>query len=312
MPVVTEVMDPRQVELVERYADMFQIGARNMQNFDLLKEVGQTQQAGAAQARHERDGQGPADVGRVHPRRRATAEVILCERGVRTFEDSTRNMLDLSRGAERQGAEPPADHRRPQPRDRPARPDPGDGPGGRGRGRDGVHIEVHNCPEKALSDGPQALLPDQYARLMDELRQLAESAGQDDRRLRGSAGLMRPLLIAGNWKMNPSTPRPPSRWPRAVKAGRRPGRRRPRGGLPAVRSSSQQIDEVLAGSPIGLGAQNMHWEARRGLHRRDLRGDAPATSAAPTSSSATASGGTSWARPTPRSTRRSTPPWPPG
>ena len=54
MPVVTEVMDPRQVALVERYADMFQIGARNMQNFDLLKEVGQTTQAGAAEARHER------------------------------------------------------------------------------------------------------------------------------------------------------------------------------------------------------------------------------------------------------------------
>ena len=67
MPVVTEVMDPRQVELVERYADMFQIGARNMQNFDLLKEVGKTRHAGPAQAGHERDGQGPADVGRVHP-----------------------------------------------------------------------------------------------------------------------------------------------------------------------------------------------------------------------------------------------------
>ena len=73
MPVVTEVMDPRQVELVERYADIFQIGARNMQNFDLLKEVGRTRTPGAAEAGHERDGQGPADVGRVHPGRRATA-----------------------------------------------------------------------------------------------------------------------------------------------------------------------------------------------------------------------------------------------
>ena len=67
MPVVTEVMDPRRVELVERYADMIQIGARNMQNFVLLTEVGQTRKAGAAQARHERHGRRPADERRVHP-----------------------------------------------------------------------------------------------------------------------------------------------------------------------------------------------------------------------------------------------------
>ena len=67
MPVVTEVMDPRRVELVDRYADMIQIGARNMQNFTLLTEVGQTQEAGAAEARHERHGRRPADERRVHP-----------------------------------------------------------------------------------------------------------------------------------------------------------------------------------------------------------------------------------------------------
>ena len=73
MPVVTEVMDPRQVELVEQWADMFQIGARNMQNFDLLKEVGQAAQTGALETGHERHGQGLAHVCRVHPRRRQSA-----------------------------------------------------------------------------------------------------------------------------------------------------------------------------------------------------------------------------------------------
>ena len=177
MPVVTEVMDPRQVELVERYADMFQIGARNMQNFDLLKEVGQTRKPvllKRGMSATVKDllmsaeyilaaGQPPGDPVRA--------------RGpdVRGLDAQHAGPVDR---AQRQGAEPPADHRRPQPRDRPARPDPGDGPGGVAAGADGVHIEVHTCPEKALSDGPQALLPDQYARLMDELRQLAELLGK--------------------------------------------------------------------------------------------------------------------------------------
>ena len=72
MPVVTEVMDPRQVEMVERYADILQIGARNMQNFDLLKEVRPDPDPGAPEAGDERHGQGPADVGRVRPGARGT------------------------------------------------------------------------------------------------------------------------------------------------------------------------------------------------------------------------------------------------
>ena len=72
MPVVTEVMDPRQVEIVERYADILQIGARNMQNFDLLKECGRTRTPGPPQAGAERHGQGPPDVGRVRALARAT------------------------------------------------------------------------------------------------------------------------------------------------------------------------------------------------------------------------------------------------
>ena len=163
MPVVTEVMDPRQVDLVERYADIFQIGARNMQNFDLLKEVGQDADAGLAQAGHERDGQGPADVGRVHPGAGEPPGDPLRARSpdVRGLDAQHARPVDR---AQRQGAEPPADHRRPQPRDRPARPDPGHGPrGGRGRAPTAFTSRFTRCPEKALSDGPQALLPDQYA-----------------------------------------------------------------------------------------------------------------------------------------------------
>jgi len=73
MPVVTEVMDPRQVALVDRYTDIFQIGARNMQNFNLLNEVGQTKRPRAAQAGHERHGSRPAHVRRIHPGRRQQA-----------------------------------------------------------------------------------------------------------------------------------------------------------------------------------------------------------------------------------------------
>ena len=95
MPVVTEVMDPRQVELVERYADIIQIGARNMQNFDLLKEVGRTRTPvllKRGMSATVKDLLMSAEYVLAQGNR----QVILCERGVRTFEDSTRNMLDLS------------------------------------------------------------------------------------------------------------------------------------------------------------------------------------------------------------------------
>src|SRR6266542_4259532 len=95
MPVVTEVMDPRQVPLVERYADMFQIGARNMQNFDLLKEVGQVRKPvllkrGMSATVKDLLMSAEYILAEGNP------DVVLCERGVRSFEDSTRNMLDLS------------------------------------------------------------------------------------------------------------------------------------------------------------------------------------------------------------------------
>src|SRR5580692_10422082 len=95
LPVVTEVMDPRQVEVVHRYADMFQIGARNMQNFDLLKEVGQAHKPvllkrGMSATVKDMLMSAEYVLSEGNP------DVVLCERGVRSFEDSTRNMLDLS------------------------------------------------------------------------------------------------------------------------------------------------------------------------------------------------------------------------
>jgi 3-deoxy-7-phosphoheptulonate synthase len=173
MPVVTEVMDPRQVEMVERYADIFQIGARNMQNFDLLKEVGRTQTPvllKRGMSATVKDLLMSAEYILAQGNRR----VILCERGVRSFEDSTRNMLDLSSVPNVQGQS-----HLPiivDPSHGTGRPDliPAMARAAVAAGADGVHIEVHSCPEKALSDGAQALLPRQYASLMAELRQLAE------------------------------------------------------------------------------------------------------------------------------------------
>jgi 3-deoxy-7-phosphoheptulonate synthase len=177
MPVVTEVMDPRQVELVERYTDIIQIGARNMQNFDLLKEVGRTRTPvllKRGMSATVKDLLMSAEYVLAQGNR----QVILCERGVRTFEDSTRNTLDLSCVPNVKGLS-----HLPiivDPSHATGRPDliPAMARAAVAAGSDGIHIEVHSCPEKALSDGPQALLPHQYARLMDELRQLADVLGK--------------------------------------------------------------------------------------------------------------------------------------
>jgi 3-deoxy-7-phosphoheptulonate synthase len=173
MPTVTEVMDPRQVDLVERYTDVFQIGARNMQNFDLLKEVGRTRtpvllKRGMSATVKD------LLMSAEYVLSQGNKRVILCERGVRSFEDSTRNMMDLSSVPNVKGQS-----HLPiivDPSHATGRPDliPAMARAGVAAGADGVHVEVHSCPEKALSDGPQALLPTQYAKLMDELRGLAE------------------------------------------------------------------------------------------------------------------------------------------
>jgi 3-deoxy-7-phosphoheptulonate synthase len=177
MPVVTEVMDPRQVEVVERYADILQIGARNMQNFDLLKECGRTRipvllKRGLSATVKD------LLMSAEYVLSEGNRQVILCERGIRTFEDSTRNTLDLSVVPNIQGqSHLPiiAD-----PSHATGRPDliPAMARAAVAAGADGIHIEVHSCPEKALSDGPQALVPDQFDQLMDEVRPLAELLGR--------------------------------------------------------------------------------------------------------------------------------------
>src|SRR5579862_5771161 len=177
MPVVTEVMDPRQIPLVEKYTDMFQIGARNMQNFDLLKEVGQAKKPILLKR-----GMSATVKDMLMSAEYVLAEgnpnVVLCERGVRSFEDSTRNMLDLSSVPNVKGQS-----HLPiivDPSHATGRPDliPPMARASIAAGADGVHIEVHSCPEKALSDGPQALLPAQYATLMHDLRVLADVMGR--------------------------------------------------------------------------------------------------------------------------------------
>jgi len=177
MPVVTEVMDPRQVDLVNRHADMFQIGARNMQNFDLLREVGQTKKP-VLLKRGMSATVKDLLMSAEYILAEGNKQVVLCERGVRSFEDSTRNMFDLSAVPNVKGQS-----------HLPIIADPSHATGRRdlipamaraavAAGADGVHVEVHSCPEKALSDGPQALLPKQYASLMNDLRRLAEVVGK--------------------------------------------------------------------------------------------------------------------------------------
>src|SRR5262249_4562066 len=177
MPVVTEVMDPRQVDIVSRYADMVQIGARNMQNFDLLREVGQASKPvllKRGMSATVRDLLMSAE----YILSEGNPQVVLCERGIRSFEDSTRNLLDLSAIPNVKGkSHLPiiAD-----PSNATGRPDliPWMARAAIAAGADGVHIEVHSCPEKALSDGPQALLPAQYRALLEDLRRLTELVGK--------------------------------------------------------------------------------------------------------------------------------------
>lgn len=177
MPVVTEVMDPRQVELVVKYADMLQLGARNMQNFDLLKEVGKTRTPVLLKR-----GMSATVKDMLMSAEYILAEgnkdVVLCERGVRSFEDSTRNMLDMS-------AVPNVKNQCHlpiivDPSHATGRPDliPSMCKASVAAGADGVHVEVHNCPEKAMSDGPQALLPQQFLDLMGDLRRLASAVNR--------------------------------------------------------------------------------------------------------------------------------------
>jgi len=187
LPVVTEVMDPRRVEVVERYADMIQIGARNMQNFVLLTEVGQTRKPVLLKR-----GMSATVVDLLmsaeYVLSQGNSDVVLCERGVKGFDSATRNLFDV--------AAVPATKVLSHlpiivdPSHATGRPDliPACALAGVAAGADGVHIEVHNCPEQALSDGPQALLPEQYAALVAQIRAVAKLFGKEISTLAKPAG----------------------------------------------------------------------------------------------------------------------------
>src|SRR2546430_5787443 len=153
---------------------MLQSGARNMQNFDLLKEVGQANKP-VLLKRGMSATVKDLLMSAEYVLASGNPNVVLCERGVRSFEDSTRNMLDLACVPNIKGQS-----HLPvivDPSHATGRPDliPAMAKAAVAAGADGVHVEVHSCPEKALSDGPQALLPHQYATLLNDLRKLAEA-----------------------------------------------------------------------------------------------------------------------------------------
>lgn len=178
LPVVTEVMDTRQVELVCSYADMIQIGSRNMQNYPLLKEAGKCRKPillkrGMMATIEE------FLLAAEYILAQGNDQVILCERGIRTFETSTRNTLDLS-------AVPMLKHLTHLP----VIVDPSHGSGLRWMvpalskaavavGTDGLIIEVHNDPEKALCDGQQSLSLPEFSQLMTDLKKIAQATGRD-------------------------------------------------------------------------------------------------------------------------------------
>jgi len=168
MPVVTEVMDTRDVELVAQYADIIQLGARNMQNFALLKEVGKAQKPVLLK-------RGMSNtikewlMSAEYIMKEGNDHIILCERGIRTFEKMTRNTLDLS-------SIPVVKHYSHLP----VIVDPSHGTGhwrwvtpmaraALAAGADGIMLEIHQDPPHAFSDGAQSLLPEKFQKLMDEL-----------------------------------------------------------------------------------------------------------------------------------------------
>jgi 3-deoxy-7-phosphoheptulonate synthase len=177
MPIVTEVMDPRQVELVERYSDMIQIGARNMQNFSLLTEVGRTRKP-VLLKRGMSATVTDLLMSAEYILSQGNSQVVLCERGIKGWDPATRNLYDVAAVPLVQGLS-----HLPiivDPSHATGRPDliPPCALAGVAAGADGVHIEVHDCPEKAKSDGPQALLPKQYAELAEQIRKLAALFGR--------------------------------------------------------------------------------------------------------------------------------------
>lgn len=177
LPVVTEVMDPRAVPLVAEYADVLQVGARNMQNFNLLRELGAVRKPVLLK-------RGPSAtveewiLAAEYIMAAGNSEVILCERGIRTFENATRNTLDLS-------AVPVVKKLSHLP----VVVDPSHATGrwelvpplalaAIAAGADGIMVEVHPNPSEALCDGPQSLNPETFHQLMRQLTRVAAAVGR--------------------------------------------------------------------------------------------------------------------------------------
>jgi len=170
-------MDISQIEVIDKYCDMFQVGARNMQNFTLLRELGHTRKPvllkrGISATIEE------WLLSAEYILAGGNGQVVLCERGIRTFENYTRNTLDIS-------AIPVVKKLSHLP----IIADPSHGTGRRDKvapmaraavaaGADGVIIEVHSDPDHALSDGAQSMFPQQFDRLMAELRIIAPAIGR--------------------------------------------------------------------------------------------------------------------------------------
>jgi 3-deoxy-7-phosphoheptulonate synthase len=175
--IITEAIDNESLDLVEKYADVIQIGARNMQNFSLLKHAGRSRKPVFL----KRGMSATLDeflMAAEYIMSEGNYNVILCERGVRTFSDFTRNTLDLS--------VIPAVQRRSH---LPIVVDPSHGTGKRHKvlplsraavaaGADGLLIEVHHDPDRALSDGPQSIVPEEFTKLVREARDIAAVIGR--------------------------------------------------------------------------------------------------------------------------------------
>jgi 3-deoxy-7-phosphoheptulonate synthase len=175
--IITEAIDHESLDLVAEYADVIQIGARNMQNFSLLKRAGRAKKPVLL----KRGMSATLDeflMAGEYLMSEGNYNVILCERGVRTFSDFTRNTLDL--------AVVPAVQKRSH---LPIVVDPSHGTGRRNKvlplsraavavGADGLLVEVHHDPDRALSDGPQSILPAEFEQLIREVRQIAAVLGR--------------------------------------------------------------------------------------------------------------------------------------
>ncbi len=175
--VVTEILDISMIDLIYKYTDIFQVGARNMQNYSLLKELGSAKKP----VMLKRGLSATVEdwlMSAEYILSNGNQDVFLCERGIRTFETYTRNTFDISAI--------PVVHKRSH---LPVFADPSHATGLRDKvipmaraavaaGADGLMVEVHHDPEKALSDGPQALLPEQFEDMMKQVKSIAQVIGR--------------------------------------------------------------------------------------------------------------------------------------